>query len=198
MSVVMALKYNGGVLLAADTQSTGGNIKNNNAVKIKKMKYSNVAIGTVGYLRDANIFEVTDEIVDFKDILDKIKIDKRYIINTIVPNIFKKMKEYNRLEIKNEVENLLSCFILVTPTGIFTIGTDGSVVESENFATVGCGDELVRGYLETISDINNLNEKEGINIIKNAIIKSCKNDIYINDMISILNIKNGGQNEEKI
>ena len=89
MSIVIGIKYNNGVIVAGDKQSTKGNNARGETIKIKKQKYSNSCFGCVGYSRDTNIIVSHDEIVNYKDILDNVEIDKNYVVNNIIPNYLK-------------------------------------------------------------------------------------------------------------
>ena len=61
MSVIIALKYNKGIILGADSQITNNHIKINNVTKIHESKYSNTAIGTAGSLRVLNLIKSIDK-----------------------------------------------------------------------------------------------------------------------------------------
>ena len=69
MSVVISAKYKDGIAIIADKQVTCGTTKSNNGNKLQYFKYSNSAIGVVGYLRDCNIIRTIEEILPYKDII---------------------------------------------------------------------------------------------------------------------------------
>lgn len=190
MSVIVALKYNNGVLIGADKQATCGNIKKDNAQKIYKMKYSNTSMGAVGYLRDANILETLEEVIYYKDILNKTKIDRKYVVSKVVPNLFENFENFNRVEEKNGVKKLLSYFIFCTNNKIFEINGDGAVSEHDNFLAMGCGEQLCKGYLDT-SYKENLTKEQAEELISNAIKISCKDDCYIGNVIDWIDLKEG-------
>ena len=184
MSVIVALKYKNGVLIGADKQCSSFNIKeDNNAIKINKTKYSNNCMGVVGSLRDANIILNKDELMI--DILDKKEIDFKYVVNIIVPNLFEILRKNNRVSSLNNIETLSSTFVYCTNKNLYMIFGDGAVVEREDFITVGCGSDEVRGYLNTLN-LENLTKEKATEIIQNSIQKSCKDDIYINDKIDLI------------
>lgn len=186
MSVIVALKYKNGVVIGADKQCSSFNIKeDNNVIKINKTKYSNNCVGVVGCLRDANIILNKDELMNYIDILDKREIDFKYVVNTIVPNLFETLRKSNRVNSLNNIETLKSTFVYCTNKNLYIIFGDGAVVEREDFITVGCGSDEVRGYLNTLN-LENLTKEKATEIIQNSIKKSCKDDIYINDKIDLI------------
>lgn len=191
MSVIVGIKYKNGVLLGGDTQATEyGHLAENVNSKIFKSKYSNTAIGGVGYLRDLNLIEIQEEWIEYKDILDKTNINKKYIITNIIPKIFNLFRDNHRLYNKDNIEYIESDFLFVTSKGIFCISEDGSVIEKNNYATIGCGSELVKGFLENNSKWNDeLTYEEAKNLIELSIKKSCEKDIYINEEITYIDIR---------
>lgn len=190
MSVIVALKYKNGVVIGADKQASSFNIKYDNVVKINKTKYSNNCIGTVGTLRDANIILNKDELMKYIDILEKKQIDFKYVVNIIVPNLFEILRNNNRVNSIDKIETLKSTFIYCTNKNLYIICNDGAVVEGENFITVGCGSDEVRGYLNTLN-LENLTKEKATEIIQNSIRKSCKDDIYINNKIDLIYLESG-------
>lgn len=193
MSVIVGIKYNKGIVIGADSQSTAGGKKLENATKIKKTKYSNCCVGTCGCTRDGNILVTKDELMEYKDILERKEIDFNYIVNIIVPNIFKTLRDNHRIALIDNIENSKSKFIYCTSKKMFKIWCDGAVTEHNDFITLGCGEDLVEGFLNTLN-FENINLEEAKVIIETAIKQSCKDDIYINDKITwvvLEEIKNG-------
>lgn len=185
MSVIIALKYKNGVLIGADKQSSYYNTKYNNVTKINKTKYSNNCIGVTGALRDANIILNEDELMNYIDILDKKEVNFKYVVNTIVPNLFEILRKNHRVNSIHNVETLESTFIYCTSKNLYVIYDDGAIIEGEKFITIGCGSEAVKGYLSTLN-LENLTREEATKIVQNSIQKSCKDDIYINDKIDLI------------
>lgn len=183
MSVIVGIKYNKGIVIGADSQSTAGGKKLEDTIKIKKTKYSNCCVGTCGCTRDGNILVTKDELMEYKDILEKKEIDFNYIVNIIVPNIFKTLRDNHRIALIDNIENSKSKFIYCTSKKMFKIWCDGAVTEHNDFITLGCGEDLVEGFLNTLN-FENINLEEAKAIIKTAIKQSCKDDIYINDKIT--------------
>lgn len=191
MSVVVALRYKNGIALAADKQVTWGNMKQSTATKIVKTKYSNLGMGAVGSGRLADLLEVMDEVVAAEDIIKNTPIDRKYMIKHIVPDIFEFLKKFGILLHDDDGLNYIDgSMIFVTPDTIQAMASDGGLVEYEDFASIGCGRDLVYGYLSTLDkDFNKLKEDDAIKIIITAIQKACKDDAFIDDNIDILLIE---------
>lgn len=189
MSVCIALKYNDGVLLAGDKQMTyGGHLKFNNGVKIQKSTYSNTAVGSCGDKRVIDlIFCNMDDLMEYKDILDNIKIDYKYVVKHIVNNIFSILDRNGCLYKENNVVSTTNEFIVASNENIYLIYQDGSVLECDNYGCIGSGYELVKGYLDTL-DLQNLTLDKAKKIIINCIQQCCNNEIYINDNIDLIKL----------
>ncbi|MBR2890999.1 MAG: hypothetical protein IKC22_01195 [Bacilli bacterium] len=195
MSIVIGLKYKDGVLLASDTRvvSRGHLAERNVDGKIFKSQYSNTAIGSVGYLRDLDIISCTEEWLPYKDILDKKKVDKKYIIENIVPKIFNTLRDNHRVNQKDGFEYTDSEFIFATPSHLYRIDEDGSVLEFDDYISVGCGEELVRGYMTKVfyNGYKDLSLEEAKFILRECIKEACKDDIGINDESVFINLEKG-------
>lgn len=195
MSVVVAAKYKEGVAIIADKQTSAGNTKKDNATKLAYYKYSNTAIGVVGFLRDCNIMRALDEIVPYKDILDNIPINEMYVIKSIVPAIMEHLSHNKRLEGKNNNE-MPSMMIYATPESIYEIGPDFSVVESDSsYLTIGCGSDKVLGFMSSIGDTSKYSEQMITDVLVGAVRKACEKDVFINDECDIIFLKRGEENE---
>jgi 20S proteasome alpha/beta subunit len=188
MSIIVGIKNKEGVILGADKQITKYNTASHSATKIIQMRYSNTAMGTVGYLRDVNIINSLEEIIGWEDIVKKTLIDEKYITKYIIPKLFDFFEKYNRVEKENNICEFLSEFIFVTSTDLFLIDEDGAIDTKNNYVALGCGEEKVYGYLNTLENISQLNMKECENIIKKAIKQSCKDDIYIDNNIDFIKL----------
>lgn len=195
MSVVIAAKYKDGVAIASDKQATGTTTKSDNAIKMQYFKYSNSAMGVVGYLRDCNLIRALEEIVPYKDILDRIKIDEMYVIKKIVPTIHTILEANHRVRTDSGIENMTSVMLYATDDNIYMIGPDFSVIEADSyFSAIGCGDDKAIGYLSSIGDTSNLSKAMITRVLKEAVQKGCEKDVYINDLVDIMYLEKNNEN----
>lgn len=188
MSVVVAIKYDKGMLLGADRQISSGHLASGETQKVYKSQYSNTAWGSVGCLRILDLISCNvDDLMSYKDILDKVELDKPYVVNVIVPKIFIKLKEYNQAYLENNLLSIDNQFLICDYDSIFKIDTDGSVVEFDKYYAIGSGYELVLGNLES-SYKEDIDLDTAVDLLIDSIRKSCKNELYINSNIDIINI----------
>ena len=82
MSLIVGIKTEKGVVIGADKQATSGRLKVEGVQKIWKSKYSNTAMGVVGYLRDADIISTVEDFIDFIFVLHAIKATTAYGVRT--------------------------------------------------------------------------------------------------------------------
>lgn len=186
MSIVIAIKTKDGVVIGADKQTTtGGHISTHISNKVFKSKWSNTAIGMVGERRNNNI--ITHNIVDLIDpidILNKKDLDEEYVVNRIIPRIYNLLVKHYVIQRDSVLYDFGSDFIIVSHKNIFRISGNGSVIEKEDYAAIGCGKELVKGYFETI-DFKEIDLEKAKELIKKAILQSCKEDVYIDNNVNI-------------
>lgn len=188
MSVVVAIKYDKGMLLGADRQISSGHLASGETQKVYKSQYSNTAWGSVGCLRILDLISCNvDDLMSYKDILDKVELDKPYVVNVVVPKIFIKLKEYNQAYLENNLLSIDNQFLICDYDSIFKIDTDGSVVEFDKYYAIGSGYELVLGNLES-SYTEDIDLDTAVDLLIDSIRKSCKNELYINSNIDIINI----------
>lgn len=192
MSIIIAIKYKDGMILAADRQSTAANIvTSHNEKKIYKSEFSNTAFGVTGPCRDSNILECNvRDLMSSIDILENKEFDRKYVINNVVNKIFNLLFELNYCY--KDRKDIDSQLILASNNHCYKMFSDGSIIEGDNYVVAGCGEQLVKGYLDTLTDLNTnkLERDEAIKIAESAIKKSCKEDIYINDKIDIIVLEN--------
>ncbi len=186
MSVVVAIKYKDGVAIAGDKQTTWGNIKVDGTVKVKQFDLSNTAIGCVGAARDCDIICSQDGLVDAADVLKRVRIDSKYVITRVVPNIFKILKDNHRIIDERGIYTMISTMMFATSEDMFIITADGGILSKKDFAAIGCGQDLATGFLETIPDIHKFTKKQAEKVLEACIKTACKNDVYVNENIDYI------------
>lgn len=134
MSVVIASKYQNGVIMMSDRQVTRYGIQaiKNSVEKIYKVPNTSIIIGGVGTLRDLqqikkvseNLFNIKEELTEKECIeaVDKITIEYR-------KNLY--------IEPNEIVKNLESCFLFCDGYNINYIGFDLSVINNLDYFAIG-------------------------------------------------------------
>lgn len=187
MSIVIGVKYRDGVALASDKQVSGGGNKANNATKLQRFKYSNSAMGVVGSLRDCNIIRTIEEILSYKDILDKTPIDELYVIKNVVPTVQAVLQHNKRTTIGEGVETMDSEMLYCTKDNIYSIGDDFAVLEADTYyQAIGSGQDKAAGFLASIGDTSSKTKEEITDIINETIKKGCESDLYVNEKVDII------------
>lgn len=184
MSVVVAIKENGKVYIGADSQVTRGGSRitqqNPNNYKVWKVEGSNNCVmGHVGNTRDANIIRLMENIVD--DVDEYLgRVDFRFVVKFVVPQIIKKLKEAHFLRMKDDyLDYLDSSFFFAYKDKLFYINSDATVLEVDDFCAGGSGaSEAVGSLLSTCG------QNPVTRIIK-AIKASATTDIYVDYPIVI-------------
>ena len=134
MSVVIASKYQNGVIMMSDRQVTRYGIQaiKNSVEKIYKVPNTSIIIGGVGTLRDLqqikkvseNLFNIREELTEKECIeaVDKITIEYR-------KNLY--------IEPNEIVKSLKSCFLFCDGYNINYIGFDLSVINNLDYFAIG-------------------------------------------------------------
>ncbi len=188
MSVVLAIKENGKVWLAADSQATRGDEKmlltdpNNFKVWRPKM-HEHLIMGGVGTLRDLNIVSTVDVWFDEYTVvgsqLTAFELEFAEVVRTIVPAL--------QNEMTSNGGHCKSSFFLAYKDKCFSIDADGCVVElyhEGDWAAIGSGDTVAEAAYAVLHDIESISTKE--KIIR-AVGQSCEQDLGVNYPILIMN-----------
>ena len=158
MSVIVAVKENGVVYMGADTQTTSGRKKHNGlnetAFKIHRLE-NGILVGFCGKVA------ATHEILSMKDIFvldENGELDKKHIVNYIVPKLVDKMEQIG----DEERGSLDVSIILAYKDKLYRITANLSVICLNDYAKAGAGAYFVDYYLQERKDLS----------VKNRIIKS--------------------------
>lgn len=192
MSVIIAIKYDNGIMIGADKQCSSGYYKTDTEYKLFKSQYSKTILGSAGRCRIIQcLHKNLDDIMDYKDILDDISLDEKYIVTKVINKFIEILKKNEVIEIINNcctpIENQ---FIIISNEKMFKIFGDFYVQEFTKYVTIGCGDEKVMGYLNNELKNDKLpNEKQAEELIKNCIQIACKDDMFIDNKVDILKLE---------
>ena len=190
MSVVVAIKKDGVIYMGADSQVTKGGtratLSNPNNYKIWEVNGTDHCLmGSVGTLRVANVIKVMSglipEIVDLKH-----GVDFRFVVKGLVPRIMDELDEYDLLtKDKDEAPRMGASFLLAYYDRLFSISSDGAVIEIDDFCAIGSGASEALGSL-----LSSVDEKNPVERIKTAIKASAAHDIYVDYPIIVTDTAN--------
>jgi ATP-dependent protease HslVU (ClpYQ) peptidase subunit len=204
MSVVVAVKHNGIVYLGADSQisSSKSKFSFSNVNNYKIWRYhkfpESCLFGGVGSLRDINLIKVSDGLLNENNVL-KGTIDFKYIVENLVDNMFDTLRNKDRLvKDSDELYRMSSGYLFSFNSNLYEIGSDGSVIDINDFTAIGSGQDIAIGSLNTTE------EKTPVERIVHAIEASCKTNLYVNypiiimrsDKIDVLTIKSSEKIKE--
>lgn len=178
MSVVVAIKSEGKIVIGADSQVTKGGtrttLKNPNNYKIWKVNgCENCLMAHVGNVRDANIVRLMNDIVDDYDEYRE-RVNYRFVVKYLVPEITKSLKEAGFLKMSDGYLDCMdSSFLFAYRDQLFLINSDGCVIEIDDYVAIGSGSQEAIGSL-----LSTEGQKDRRRIVK-AIKASAANDIYV-------------------
>lgn len=187
MSVVVAIKKGDKVYVGADSQVTRGGtratLKNSNNYKIWKVRGArNCLMAHVGTVRDANIIRLMDGLVTDYEMF-KGYIDYEFVVKKVVPAIFSELKQAGYLKDDQFIDHMESRYLFIYKDQLYTINTDGCVLEVDDYVAIGSGEDQAIGSL-----LSTEGEDPQTRIIK-AIKASAASDIYVDYPIILTNSK---------
>jgi len=185
MSVVVAIKENGKVYFGADSQVTRGGtrstLKNPNNFKVwKVIGAENCIMGHVGNVRDANVVRLMDRLVTEYNIY-KEHIDFEFVVCKIVPDILDELRKYRYIKDEKYFESIDSRFLFAYKDQLYLINFDGTVLEIDDYAAIGSGENQALGSLLSTEDLAPEDR------IITAIKASAATDIYVDYPIVLVN-----------
>lgn len=177
MSVVVAIKSGDKVFIGADSQVTKGGtratLKNPNNYKIWKVDDNDHALmGHVGNVREANIIRLMTDVIDDYDEFRN-RVGYPFVVKFLVPKIIDSLKRAHYLADGDKFEFMDSCFLFAYKDKLFSINSDGCVLEIDDYVAIGSGSQEAIGSL-----LSTEGEDPKLRIIK-AIKASAASDIYV-------------------
>lgn len=151
MSVIVAVKENGVVYMAADTQTTAGKNKfyglNETAFKVARLK-NGMLVGFCG--RVAARQTILSSCDDYFTLNEQGGLDKKHIVNRIVPKLENKMeeigdKEYWRMDVS---------ILLAYKDKLYKITDDLKVISVNEFIATGSGADYAFYVLSEMQDLS--------------------------------------------
>ena len=149
MSVIVAVKENGVVYMGADTQTTMGKHKRNGlnetAFKIHRLE-NGILVGFCGRVA------ATHDILSIKDVFvldENGELNKKHIVNHIIPKLVDKMEQIG----DEEIGFLDVSIILAYKDKLYKITSSLSVICLNDFAKTGAGAYFVNYHLYERKDL---------------------------------------------
>ena len=183
MSVVVAIKENGKIMMGADSQCTKGgtrrSLSNPNNYKIWKVLDSeNCLLGHVGLVREANVIRVARDLIPEMAQI-KNKVDFSFVVKRLVPTMFEELEEYRVIKKGDTPPEFDSSFLFAYKDKLFYISGNGTVIEIDDYCAIGSGE------CEAIGSLLSTEGESPEERIKKAIKASAANDIYVDYPIVI-------------
>ena len=177
MSVVVAIKHEGKVYIGADSQVTKGGtrttLKNPNNYKVWKVDGNDHSLmAHVGNVRDANVVRLMSGVVDDYDEFCN-RVDYRFVVKYLVPEIVKNLRAANYLKGDGYFDFMDSSFLFAYKDKLFSINTDGCVIEIDDYVAIGSGSQ------EAIGSLLSTEGQDPQSRIVKAIKASAASDIYV-------------------
>lgn len=188
MSVVVAIRDEDKIWLAADSQITSGWTKglllSQNSFKIWKNQMG-INMGGVGSLRDLNILSTSDEqFINESDIL-KNNINFKSIVRETVPKIFKELDKFGRLAREDGITYSQSAFMIAHGQECYIIEQDGAVRELYDMFAIGSGGDIAESSYTILRDTDLPPKEKAIK----TVMSSCERDLFVDYPIVITNTK---------
>ena len=185
MSVVIACKFNNGVIVASDRQVTRGYYEKleDKVTKQIKIEGKNITIGSVGSLRELQKMKLIANKL-FRDINDLNEDECIKLTN----NITRVYRDFEFIEPTQIIKELNNVYLLTDPYNIKLMTNDLTIMSDFDYYAIGCGDDLALGYLNVEfkdKDPNDMTSEEIIKILTEAIKTSCKDSTGIDDNVDI-------------
>ena len=193
-TTLVAVKYNGGILLGTDSMvSSGIVISDRSSKKVMELSPSPKKFGSIKVMRcgvashSQMVSRMVFNYLNFfcMDLEDNQKLD----IKTVV-NLYKQIIYGNK--------KFLQCaFIITNGKDIYTVSSGGAYLQHNLFATNGSGSIYIRGYLN-----DKLRENMSFYEVREVLLKgmalAINNDGSSGGNIRLTDVKNNGESQDEI
>ncbi len=177
ISVVVAMKIKGGVVVAADSQITIGGVSKTSVCKSNykvwhPSEYLNIVIGSVGSVRELNLIKTT------KDLISEVRyikndVDFEYIVSDFVPKMRETLIEKKAIEDEKKPFRFSNSYIIAVADKIYQIHHDCSVMEIDQYTAIGSGANEALANMYSSSDKHSSNSS----VSDNASSGSCNDSV---------------------
>lgn len=186
MSVVVAIRDEDKIWLAADSQVTSGWTKrlllSQHSFKIWKNDMG-INMGGVGSLRDLNILSTSDEKFIPEGDIFRNSINFKSMVRDTVPRIFKELDKFGRLVKEDGIVYSQSSFLIAHGQDCFIIQQDGAVLELGDMFAIGSGGDVAESAYIILRDTELTPKEKAIR----TVMSSCERDLFVDYPIVITN-----------
>jgi len=157
MSLIVALKYKGKIYIGSDSLAIKDDTKyyliNANNRRIFPVKgCSNMLMALSGRLIESNIARCLELVPDAVAL--KGNVDFEFMVTKFVPKLFDAFNNRNLLNTHDDGYYCDSDMIVAYKNQMFEIFSDGTVLECDDYAVIGCGGDEVLGSLMSTNNID--------------------------------------------
>lgn len=187
MSVIVGIIHDGVVYIGSDSQMTkGGTKKSYNHPNNRKIWHpdgrEHLLMGSAGLLKGINVIKSINGLIDQRT-LSEITLNYNYVVKNVARRIMDSMEEVKLIDSKDYNPKMLNEFLFANNDELYMIGTDGSVLQIDDFSAIGSG------AIEAIGSLLSTEKDEPKTRIIRAIEAAIQNDIYVGYPIVIMNTK---------
>ena len=187
MSVIVGIVHEGVVYIGSDSQVTkGGTKKNYLHANNRKVWHpdgrDHLLMGSAGLLKGINVVKSINGLID-QATLSEGTLNYNYVVKNVSKKIMDHMEEVKLIESKDYNPKMLNEFLFANKDELFMIGTDGAVLQIDDFTAIGSG------AIEAIGSLLSTEKEEPRTRIIKAIEAAIQNDIYVGYPIVIMSTK---------
>lgn len=181
MSLVVAIKDKGRIVLGADKQASTGGTKDHTNTKIWKLEeLPGAIIGSVGSARASQIIQYS-QVID-KNLITE-NIDTTFVVRILAPTLANGLRA-NGIVVEagdgGKCDMMPNAFIFAYKDRAWTIWHDLSVSEIEDYFAIGSGSDVARGVLYATT------EKNPFDRIVTSIEAAAESTLYVDNGIDLL------------
>ena len=186
MSVIVGFKRDGKIWMAGDSRVSMGTHVEKLADSTSKIWTENdmMIVGGVGLLSELQLMRYGHFIPQDEILLDHIDAEYLYSLYSYYGKAY--LDHFGiTLDANTGYQSIIaSSFMFGVNNHLMVLGNDGSVVEYDDFAVIGCADDLVRGYI-----MGHMEEEDVEKLLKDAIKHAATMDSGIDTNINVYCIK---------
>lgn len=187
MSVIVGIINEGVVYIGSDSQMTKGGTKKNHLHPNNRKVWhpdgrDHLLMGSAGLLKGINVITSINGLID-QATLSENTLNYNYVVKNVAKKIMDHMEDVKLIESKDYNPKMLNEFLFANKHELFMIGTDGSVLQIDDFTAIGSG------AIEAIGSLLSTESEEPRTRIIKAIEAAIQNDLYVGYPIVIMNTK---------